>query len=148
MEKITARPRDRDRVQARARDVTAVTARPKQRESASAHRVDTLFEQNGWQKQSTPRGEVYTGQYRVWDERAGQQRLYAGRIEVTGGQSTAWIQNPPRELLSEHPKRACFLYAGDGWHWMNWYRGTPDIDRTIGYVTRVLAESVNRSWQQ
>jgi hypothetical protein len=140
MEKITVKARPRDQVHAQPREHVAVHA--KARDRVAARPINALWERRGWQQQQTPRGLVYTGRFRAVNPRTGQPSEFEGRIEAGGGNCLALVRQPPTALLSRHPKRMCFHNRGKGWYSMNWWQGTSDVDETIGYVEKTLAEAL------
>jgi hypothetical protein len=140
MEKIIVKPRVRDEVHARPREQLKVRA--KVRDSVIARPINALWERRGWQVQQTPRGPAYSGQYQTIDPRSGLPRHFEGRIETGGGNCLALLRHPPTGLLNRHPKRMCFHNRNQGWYSMNWWQGTSDIDETIGYVEKTLAEAL------
>ena len=147
MEEVRVQPPERSEV--RVKPMPAVTVRPKLRATASVKPITTLWERAGWTIKAGPRGDVYTGKFRVRDRRASRWRTYGGRIEGPGQGSRlseGYVQNPPPELRS-HPKAACFRPVAGGWWHMNWYAGTKEVDETIAYIEQVLDEAVNRSWK-
>ncbi len=141
METISVHPVERVTVRVKHRPPIAV--RPKPRAIVDAKPINSLWERAGWTKQRGPRGDIYTGTYRVRNTRTGRGGTFDGRVEVAG-MCQAYIRNPPAELR-KHPKAPCFLPVASGWWHMNWWSGTADVDETIAYVEKVLDEAISGS---
>lgn len=148
-EKISVAPTTRERIQISVEEVgkslvrERVTVTPStDRAAVSAKPVRSIWEERGWTPKTSGRGTVYTGQFQA-TSRTGRTERFEGRIETGQGISQAFVRNPPLGL-SRHPKGVCFHLIGDGWRSMNWHRGSANIDETIGYVEKVLAEALDR----
>lgn len=137
--KITPRARESVRVVHRE----PIHVQPRERDIVAVTPIKTIWERAGWAQLSGPRGLVYTGTYRVIERRSGREREFEGRIECLGASTYPYVRNPPRSLLTTHPKYPCFHPQGQRWWRMNWYQGTSDIDETIAYMTQLLDEAVN-----
>lgn len=132
--RAVVRVEPREPVRIRSTPRVAVAVKPR----------NTLWERAGWVRTDAPRGTIYTGRYRAWDKRAQKYREYDGRLEQTAFACEAHVRQPPRALLTTHPKHLCFHQSGrGGWYHMNWYAGTRDPDATIAYLTKVLGEALN-----
>lgn len=141
MESIRARSRTREAVHAEHREPTRATS--KARSAITAKAINTIWERSGWTKATGSTGDVFTGFYRVIDQRSGRQREFAGRVVCTGRTCEAFIRNPPDSLLHRHPKQMCFRQWSGGWWRMNWYQATNDVDETITYLTQLVDEALN-----
>lgn len=96
------------------------------------------WDERGWTRNQSGKGEIYEGYYRVRD------RKYRGRIETGSGKRkvSAYIYNPPREV-KRHRHGACFQLVKDDWFHLHWSRPARTVDDAILYMERVLDESLH-----
>lgn len=135
----------REKVEVVHREPLIIT--PRSREAAQARPIRCLWDERGWTVRDSGRRRIFEGPFHGQLRRTGARLLFAGRVELGGGATAAFVHHPPRELVSEHPKAGCFSSVGSDWYRMHWYRPTADVDETIAYVEKLLDEALNRSWR-
>jgi hypothetical protein len=103
--------------------------------SVKAIRPDNtpLHVKRGWAK----KGNTHHGYYRT------KHGAWRGKIERRGDKFRVLIQNPPKEKMKKHSRRACFHAVKGGW-WRIDLAVNPkdgDVGSIIFYVEKVINES-------
>ena len=98
------------------------------------YKADKYWEENGWILDSDDR-ELH-GYYRT------MRQSFRGRVDLDGtGDHRYFITDPPSGL-KHHPHGACFMYQGDGWHWVHFNVKPLNVDAGIVSIETILREAI------
>jgi hypothetical protein len=95
--------------------------------------IRPLWQIKGWQKQS---------EYELIGAFRTPQGSFVGKITITDGKPSYYIQNPPKQLLNGS-HGACFRRRLKGWYWIHFSKEPRDLDSGIAAVERLIFEALN-----
>ena len=94
----------------------------------------SLMQRRGWKSNG---GRKFTGDY------ATKFGTFPGEIRNSFSEWQVFIKNPPRSLVSKHPKACCMHARDGGWYLLHLHQEPCDNDPNaiVAYVERLLTEA-------